>query len=226
MDGGRIFSLAGRPLPRGSLRLAGLAIVVAGHRDRVGGAPQRSRSRCTARPLLLGTSALSRAGIRGGRCRHSRWRFSLGSRCCAPRACPRGRSSCGAFALALGSRLGLAVAQRGEREWWWPLVRPNSRVTEYPAAYPFVRGHVLAFVDHFAESVPMLPVHPSGHPVGATLAFFGLDSLHRRAARHRDRALRDRCARGGADALARDAHSPERLPRGAPSCSSRSLPTR
>ena len=83
----------------------------------------------------------------------------------------------GAFALALGSRLGLAVGQRGEREWWWPLVRPNSLVTEYPAAYPFVRGHVLAFIDHFAENVPLLPEHPSGHPVGATLAFFGLDSV-------------------------------------------------
>jgi hypothetical protein len=84
----------------------------------------------------------------------------------------------GAFLLALGARLGLAVAQRGRAEWWWPLTRPGARDTEYPAAYDFfVRGHVLAFIDHFGRLVTVLPVHPSGHPVGATLAFYALDSV-------------------------------------------------
>jgi hypothetical protein len=85
--------------------------------------------------------------------------------------------SIGAFALALGARLGLAVAQRGVPEWWFPLTRPGAQDTEYPSAYYFMRGHVRAFVDHFAELVSVLPVHPSGHPVGAILAFYGLDSL-------------------------------------------------
>ena len=83
----------------------------------------------------------------------------------------------GSFALALGARLGLAVGQRGVAEWWWPLTRPGARDTEYPSAYYFMQGHVLAFIDHFGVLVSVLPVHPSGHPVGAMLAFFALDSL-------------------------------------------------
>ena len=81
----------------------------------------------------------------------------------------------GAFAVALGARLGLNTAQFGRDEWTWPLTRPNSVETEYPAAYHLVAGQVGAFVDHFAELVPHLPIHPSGHPVGATLAFYALD---------------------------------------------------
>ncbi len=81
----------------------------------------------------------------------------------------------GAFALALGARLGLNTAQFGRDEWTWPLTRPNSVETEYPAAYHLVDGHVRAFIDNFAELVPELPIHPSGHPVGATLAFYALD---------------------------------------------------
>ena len=83
----------------------------------------------------------------------------------------------GSFVLALGTRLGLAVGQRGVAEWWWPLTRPGARDTEYPSAYYFMQGHVLAFIDHFGLLVSILPVHPSGHPVGAMLAFFALDSL-------------------------------------------------
>jgi hypothetical protein len=81
----------------------------------------------------------------------------------------------GAFAVALLARLGLNTAQFGRDEWSWPLRRPNSLVTEYPAAYARVDGHVTAFIDRFAELVPTLPVHPSGHPVGATLAFYEVD---------------------------------------------------
>lgn len=83
----------------------------------------------------------------------------------------------GAFVLALGSRMGLAVAQHGTSEWTYPLVRVGARTTEYPAAYSVVHADPLGFIDHFAELVPLLPVHPSGHPVGATLAFWGLDRL-------------------------------------------------
>jgi hypothetical protein len=176
MDGAGILSLASRPLPRGALRLAALAIVLAA--IAIGLAARRTGLDLGA-PLapFFWARLLFPA-------RHPWWPlptlvlalFVALALLRSPRL-PSWAFTCGAFALALGARLGLAVGQRGEREWWWPLVRPNSRVTEYPAAYPFVRGHVLAFVDHFAEYVPKLPEHPSGHPVGATLAFFGLDSL-------------------------------------------------
>jgi hypothetical protein len=176
MGGAWILGLASRPLPRGALRTAGLAIVVAA--IAIGLVARRSGLDLGA-PLapFFWARLLFPA-------RHPWWPLPmLALALCGALALlrsPRLPSlafTCGAFALALGSRLGLAVGQRGEREWWWPLVRPNSRVTEYPAAYPFVRGHVLAFIDHFAESVPKLPEHPSGHPVGATLAFFELDNL-------------------------------------------------
>jgi methylthioxylose transferase len=80
-----------------------------------------------------------------------------------------------AFVLALGARLGLATAQRGVDEWWWPLVRNGATHTEYPAAYGLVARSPSGFVDHFAQLVPTLPVHPSAHPAGATLAFYALD---------------------------------------------------
>ena len=83
----------------------------------------------------------------------------------------------GAFGLALGARLALATAQRGIDEWWWPLVRNGATRTEYPAAYGLVARSPTGFVDHFAELVPTLPVHPSAHPAGATLAFYALDRL-------------------------------------------------
>lgn len=81
----------------------------------------------------------------------------------------------GVFGVAVLARFGLNTAQFGRAEWSWPLRRPNSLVTEYPAAYGHVRGHVTGFVDHFAELVPHLPAHPSGHPAGTTLAFYALD---------------------------------------------------
>ncbi len=81
----------------------------------------------------------------------------------------------GAFVIGLGARLGLNTAQFGRDEWTWPLTRPNAVETGYPAAYDLVAGHILEFVDRFAELVPTLPVHPSGHPVGATVAFYVLD---------------------------------------------------
>jgi hypothetical protein len=170
-----ILSLVCRPLPRGALRIVALAVVVTAVTigvvaRRAGialGAPLApffwanllfpARHPWWPLPSLAVTLALGLALLRSPRL--PAWAFVVA-----------------ASFLALGSRLGLAVGQRGEREWWWPLVRPNSLVTEYPAAYPFLRGHVLAFVDRFAETVPLLPVHPSGHPVGATLAFYALDS--------------------------------------------------
>lgn len=91
------------------------------------------------------------------------------------RRLPVGAYLAGVFGVALLARFGLNTAQFGTDEWSWPLRRPNSLVTEYPAAYDHVRGHAAAFVDRFAELVPHLPAHPSGHPVGATLAFYALD---------------------------------------------------
>ena len=91
------------------------------------------------------------------------------------RRLPVGAYLAGVFGVTLLARFGLNTAQFGTDEWSWPLRRPNSLVTEYPAAYDHVRGHAAAFVDRFAELVPHLPAHPSGHPVGATLAFYALD---------------------------------------------------
>ena len=79
-----------------------------------------------------------------------------------------------AFGIALVARAGLATTQHGIDEWWWPFTRPGGRETEYQAAFGLVDRDPLGFVDHFAERVAGLPVHPSGHPVGATLAARGL----------------------------------------------------
>ena len=79
-----------------------------------------------------------------------------------------------AFAVALVARAGLATTQHGIDEWWWPFTRPGGRETEYQAAFGLVDRDPLGFIDHFAERVSGLPVHPSGHPVGATLAARGL----------------------------------------------------
>ena len=79
-----------------------------------------------------------------------------------------------AFAITLAARAGLATAHYGVREWWWPSARPGARGTDYPAAFPIVHGHPLAFLEHFAGLVPTLPVHPSGHPAGATLLSLAL----------------------------------------------------
>jgi hypothetical protein len=74
-----------------------------------------------------------------------------------------------AFGIALVARAGLATTHFGRAEWWWPFDRPGGRASEYPSAFGVVNGHPLAFLDHFAELVPHLPIHPSGHPAGATL---------------------------------------------------------
>ncbi len=82
-----------------------------------------------------------------------------------------------AFALALLARAALATAQRGVAEWWWPFTRPTALRNEYGAAFDIVDDDPLGFVDRFAELVPTLPVHPSGHPPGATLTAWALDRL-------------------------------------------------
>jgi hypothetical protein len=88
-----------------------------------------------------------------------------------------GRFLVAAFAVALLARAGLATAQRGVAEWWWPFTRPTALRNEYAAAFDVVDGDPLGFVDRFAELVPTLPVHPSGHPPGATLAAWALEGL-------------------------------------------------
>jgi hypothetical protein len=82
-----------------------------------------------------------------------------------------------AFGVALVARAGLATTQHGIDEWWWPFTRPGGRETEYQAAFDLVDRDPLGFIDHFAEQVAGLPVHPSGHPVGATLAARGLQAV-------------------------------------------------
>ena len=82
------------------------------------------------------------------------------------------------FVLTLVARLGLNQALHGRLELAWPLYRDHG-VREYPGAFHLVRGHVLRFIDHFAELVPTerMPVHPAGHPVGATLLAYWLRTL-------------------------------------------------
>jgi hypothetical protein len=74
-----------------------------------------------------------------------------------------------ATVLALAARAAVALGQRGTDGWTYGVTRHGARETDYPAAFATVDGGVLRFVDHFAELVPSLPVHPSGHPPGATL---------------------------------------------------------
>lgn len=81
--------------------------------------------------------------------------------------------------LGLAVRLGLNTAQRGTDEWTYPLVRGGG-TREYPAAFPLVDELGIAgFIDGFGALTgsPDFPVHPAGHPVGATLAAFALDRL-------------------------------------------------
>ena len=84
----------------------------------------------------------------------------------------------GLFALGLVTRLALNQAQRGTYEWHRPFVRGHG-TREYPGAFPLVTPDPLRFIDRFAELVPTpgMPVHPSGHPVGATLLAWALDRL-------------------------------------------------
>ena len=81
-------------------------------------------------------------------------------------------------ALGLATRLALNQAQRGTYEWHRPFVRGHG-TREYPGAFHLVTPDPLRFIDRFAELVPSpaMPVHPSGHPVGATLLAWGLARL-------------------------------------------------
>ena len=80
--------------------------------------------------------------------------------------------------LGLATRLALNQAQRGTYEWHRPFVRGHG-TREYPGAFHLVTPNPLRFIDRFAELVPTpaMPVHPSGHPVGATLLAWALDRL-------------------------------------------------
>ncbi len=163
-------------VPRGSLRALGLAIVVVAV---VGGLAARAvgvELGAHTAPFFL--SELTPAA------RHPWWplptlalALAAGLALTRSSRLPGWAFAGGAFLLALGARLGVAVGQRGVEEWWWPFVRPGAQNTEYPAAYDYLRGQVGVFVDHFGGLVSILPVHPSGHPVGATLAFYGIDTV-------------------------------------------------
>jgi len=79
-----------------------------------------------------------------------------------------------AFALALVSRVVLALGDRGIDGLWRPFERDGGRRNDYVAAFPLVSDDPARFVDRFAELVPTLPVHPSGHPAGGTLLAWGI----------------------------------------------------
>lgn len=172
----RALRVSSRPWPRGSARASGAAIVVVAL---AAGVVARQRDV----DLGAATAPLFWSGL-SIPASHPWWplpslvlALALGLWLTDHQELSRRAFLAGAFVLALGARMGLAVAQHGVAEWSYPLVRSGARSTEYPAAYPTVRLDPLGFIDHFAELVPVLPVHPSGHPVGATLAFWGLDRL-------------------------------------------------
>ncbi len=72
-----------------------------------------------------------------------------------------------AFALALASRMALALARGGGAERLWAVfsTAPEAQ-REYLPALPALRLGVRSFLDRFAELAPSLPTHPSGHPPG------------------------------------------------------------
>jgi hypothetical protein len=74
-----------------------------------------------------------------------------------------------ATGLALAARAAVALGQRGTDGWTYGVTRHGARETDYPATFAIVDAGPRDFVDRFAELVPTLPVHPSGHPPGATL---------------------------------------------------------
>ena len=74
-----------------------------------------------------------------------------------------------ATVLALVGRAAVALGQRGTDGWTYPVTRHGALDTDYPAAFAVVDDDPLRFIDRFAELVPTLAVHPSGHPPGATL---------------------------------------------------------
>ena len=89
---------------------------------------------------------------------------------CAPRAL---RLQPAPFALttallALAVRICVNVARHGPGELARPFTGAHAR-DEYPAAAGFARDDPAAFIDRFADLVPLLPTHPAGHPPGPTL---------------------------------------------------------
>ena len=174
-----------------------------GRGDRPRRTPQRARTRRATRPVLLGAPALSGASpmvaatVPGRRAR--RW----ASRCSARRDCPRGRSSSRRSRSPSGRGSGspwasAESASGGGRSCGRTRSSPNT-----PLRIPFVRGHVLAFVDQFAETVPDTPRAPVGTPRRGHARVLRPRLGDGRAARHGDRAVRARSARRGADVLAR-----------------------
>jgi methylthioxylose transferase len=79
-----------------------------------------------------------------------------------------------AFVIALISRAGLDTAQYGLSEWWWPFTRPVEQRIDYHVAFPLVQRDPIGFLRHYAQLVATLPIHPAGHPPGATLLSFAL----------------------------------------------------
>ncbi len=86
----------------------------------------------------------------------------------------------GATVAALISRAGLNTARDGIEEWSAPIDPSTAEGrNEYASARSAVdaAGSVWHFLDTFAERVPDLPVHPSGHPPLPTIASWGLERV-------------------------------------------------
>jgi len=84
------------------------------------------------------------------------------------------------FGLALLTRLALNVARAGPHDWYRIYEEsPGSEGhLEYLSALPFLNHGVGHFLDSFAALVPVLPVHPAGHPPGMVLLihYLGIDT--------------------------------------------------
>jgi hypothetical protein len=105
----------------------------------------------------------------------------------APRllAVPAAVFAVAVFVLTLALRLALGAASRGTVE-WHRVFDPGSfeGANEYLPALSALRYGTGFFLDHFAELVPALPVHPAGHPPGLllTMHWLGLTTPGRLAA--------------------------------------------
>ncbi len=91
----------------------------------------------------------------------------------------------GAFAIALGARLGLSLIRDGVDGWYAVFGSDPEAGNEYLPVLAAVDSLGLtAFLDRFAELSPTLPIHPSAHPPGilVLLDLTGIDGARAFAA--------------------------------------------
>ncbi|MCA1657288.1 MAG: hypothetical protein LC713_06220, partial [Actinobacteria bacterium] len=86
-----------------------------------------------------------------------------------------------AFVLGLVLRLALAAARGGPGRWYAVFAGDPEAAHEYLPALPALSVGIHAFLAHFAEVVPSLPTHPSGHPPGMLILLDALGVVSARA---------------------------------------------